>query len=153
MFHVHLHPYYIICSYEGEFMQRQKITEAKTFNPTFMYIDDVLLNNNPNFANEILPIYPQRTSDKGNDRNSFLCLISWHLPQTGHQWSTFYYNNRNDFSFAIVNFPHLDSNTQTTPCIDLIFHNSYATLELAVCTHAFHNLTVFRVLNYLIKDF
>ena len=56
----------------------KKITEAKAFNPTFMYIDDVRLNNNPNFANEILPIYPQRTIDNGNDRNSFLCLISSH---------------------------------------------------------------------------
>jgi hypothetical protein len=44
-------------SYEAEFIQKlikdKQITESNAFNLTFMYIDDVLSINNPNFANWI----------------------------------------------------------------------------------------------------
>jgi hypothetical protein len=42
-------------SYESEFTQkqRQNNTEAKAFNLTFKYNDDVLSINNPDFANGI----------------------------------------------------------------------------------------------------
>ena len=49
-------------SYESEFLQKlvkdKKIHEARAFNSTYMYIDDVLSINNSRFA-EFLPlIYP-----------------------------------------------------------------------------------------------
>jgi hypothetical protein len=51
-----------LCSYESEFLQKlvqdKKIHEARAFNFTYRYIDDVLFINNSRFA-EILPlIYP-----------------------------------------------------------------------------------------------
>ena len=51
-----------LCSYESEFLQDlvkdKKIHEARAFNFTYRYIDDVLSINNPRFA-EFLPlIYP-----------------------------------------------------------------------------------------------
>ena len=72
--------------------QRQNNTEAKAFNRTSrykkkMYIDDIMSINNLNFANLILLIYPKKIWNK---RNSFLCLISWQLPQISHQWLTSY---------------------------------------------------------------
>jgi hypothetical protein len=39
--------------------QRQKITEAKSPNLTFVYIDDILSINDPHFTNWIPLIYPQ----------------------------------------------------------------------------------------------
>jgi hypothetical protein len=49
-------------SYEAEFIQnndqRQKITEAKSPNLTFVYIDDILSINDPHFTNWIPLIYP-----------------------------------------------------------------------------------------------
>jgi hypothetical protein len=52
----------LLYSYESEFLQHlvkdKKIHEAKAFNFTYRYIDDVLSINNPRFA-EFLPlIYP-----------------------------------------------------------------------------------------------
>ena len=40
--------------------QRQKITEAKSPNLTFVYIDDILSINNPHFPNWIPLIYPKK---------------------------------------------------------------------------------------------
>lgn len=94
--------------YEAEFMhkliQKKIITEAKAFILAFGHIDDVLWLNNPNFANMIPLIYPQR-----NNRNSFLGL--------NRQLSTSYYNKTKDFTFAIMNFSHLDSILATTPML------------------------------------
>ena len=84
--------YLFLYSNEAEFIQKlfkdKQIIEAKAFNLTFMYIVDVLSINNPNFANCIPLMYPQRIWYKGNNRNSFVCLHSWHLPLIWHQWST-----------------------------------------------------------------
>jgi hypothetical protein len=45
---------FFICSYESEFLQNlvkyKKIREARTFNFTYRYSDDVLSINNPRFA-------------------------------------------------------------------------------------------------------
>lgn len=40
--------------------QRQNNTEAKAFKSTSRYIDDIMSINNPNFANLILLIHPQK---------------------------------------------------------------------------------------------
>ena len=55
-------PDLFLCLYESEFLQNivkdKKIHEARAFNFTYRYIDDVLSINNPRFA-EFLPlIYP-----------------------------------------------------------------------------------------------
>ena len=55
-------PDLFVCLYESEFISNlvkyKKIHEARAFNFTYRYIDDVLSINNPRFA-EFLPlIYP-----------------------------------------------------------------------------------------------
>jgi hypothetical protein len=51
-----------LCSYESEFLQKlvkdKKIHEARTFNFTYRYIDDVLSINNSRFAAFLPLIYP-----------------------------------------------------------------------------------------------
>jgi hypothetical protein len=60
-------------------------------------------------------IYPRRTWDKVNNRNSFLLLTDCHWLQldTIGSISTRFYVKRDDFNFTIINFPLLDSNIQT----------------------------------------
>ena len=42
---------------------------------------------------------------------------------------------------------------QPLPRMEFIIHNSYTTLQLAVCIQTCYNVTVFWALNYQIKDF
>jgi hypothetical protein len=98
-----------IVSYENA----TKITEAKIFNFAFMYIGDIRSINNPDFANWIPLIYPQRTWDKGNYRNMVLHDITSN--DTNGQPSIRRYDKGDDYNFAIINCPHLDSNIPTAP--------------------------------------
>lgn len=68
--------------YEAEVMHKQ------AFILTFGHIDDVLWLNNPNFADMIPLIYPQR-----NNRNSFLSL--------NRQLPTSYCNKTEDFTLPL----------------------------------------------------
>jgi hypothetical protein len=61
---------YVIDEFKSEFLQNlvkdKKIHEARAFNFTYRYIDDVLSINNPRFA-EFLPlIYPPELEIKDN---------------------------------------------------------------------------------------
>ena len=94
-------------SYESEFLQKlvkdKKVHEARAFNFTYRYIDDVLSINNSIFA-EFLPlIYPP----------SFLDLYL-EFDDSG-QLSTKIYDKRDDFNFKIINFPNMCSNIPTSP--------------------------------------
>ena len=103
-------------SYESEFLQKlvkdKKIHEARAFNITYRYIDDVLSINNSRFA-EFLPlIYPselevKETTDTTSS-SSFLDLYSGQL-------STKIYDKRGDFNFKIINFPNMCSNIPASP--------------------------------------
>jgi hypothetical protein len=94
-------------------LSKTKITEAKIFNFAFMYIGDIRSINNPDFANWIPLIYPQRTWDKGNYRNMVLHDITSN--DTNGQPSIRRYDKGDDYNFAIINCPHLDSNIPTAP--------------------------------------
>ena len=50
-----------------------------------------------------------------NNRKSFNCFSSWHLPQMWYQRSSSsrLYDKRDDYNFAIINCPHLDSSIST----------------------------------------
>jgi hypothetical protein len=65
------------------------------------------------FANWIPLIYPQRTWDKGNYRNMVLHDITSN--DTNGQPSIRRYDKGDDYNFAIINCPHLDSNIPTAP--------------------------------------
>ena len=108
-------------SYETEFLQdlvkKKKIKEARSFNFTYRYIDDVLSINNPNFSDWIPLIYPteleiKETTDTASSA-SFLDLFL-EFDTNGHL-STRIYDKRDDFNFDIINFPHLDSNIPSSP--------------------------------------
>ena len=107
-------------SYEAEFIQnndqRQKITEAKSPNLTFVYIDDILSINDPHFTNWIPLIYPQTIEIKETTETaSFSSFLDIYLTfDTNGELSYCDYDKRN-FNFAIVNFPRLDSNIPTAP--------------------------------------
>ena len=103
-------------SYESEFLQKlvkdKKIHEARAFNFTYRYIDDVLSINNSRFA-EFLPlIYPPELEVKETTDNasaaSFLDLYL-EFDDSG-QISTKIYEN-----FKIINFPNMCSNIPASP--------------------------------------
>ena len=108
-------------SYESEFLQKlvkdKRIHEARAFNFTYRYIDDVLSINNSRFA-EFLPlIYPpelevKETTDTASSA-SFLDLYL-EFDDIG-QISTKIYDKRDDFNFKIINFPNMCSNIPASP--------------------------------------
>ena len=71
--------YLFLYSYEAEFIQKlikdKQITESNAFNLTFMYIDDVLSINNPNFANWIPLMYPKEFDIKETTEIAFSASI------------------------------------------------------------------------------
>jgi hypothetical protein len=100
----------ILYSYESEFLQKlvkdKKIHEARAFNFTYRYIDDVLSINNSRFV-EFLPlIYPPEleVNETTNTASpaSFLDLYL-EFDDSG-QISTKIYDKRDDFNFKIINF-------------------------------------------------
>ena len=106
-----------VYSYESEFLQKlvkdKKIHEARAFNFTYRYIDDVLSINNSRFA-EFLPlIYPPELEVKETtDTASFASFLDLYL---SGQLSTKIYDKRDDFNFKIINFPNMCSNIPASP--------------------------------------
>ena len=107
-----------VYSYESEFLQKlvkdKKIHEARAFNFTYRYIEDVVSINNSRFA-EFLPlIYPPELEVKETtDTASFLDLFL-QFDDSG-QISTKIYDKRDDFNFKIINFPNVCSNIPASP--------------------------------------
>jgi hypothetical protein len=88
------------------FCKDKKIREARAFNFTYRYIDDVLSINNSRFA-EFLPlIYPPELEVKENtDTASSASFLDIYLEidDSGHL-STNIYDKPDDFNFKIVIF-------------------------------------------------
>jgi hypothetical protein len=109
-------------SHESEFLQKlvkdKKIHEARAFNFTYRYIDDILSINNSRFA-EFLPlIYPPELEVKETTSSasstSFLDLYL-EFDYSG-QLSTKIYDKRDDFNFKIIIFvPNMCSNIPASP--------------------------------------
>ena len=98
-------------------MKDKKIHEARDFNFTYRYIDDVLSINNSRFA-EFLPlIYPPELEVKETTNTassaSFLDLYL-EFDDSG-QLGTKIYDKRDDFNFKIINFPNMCSNIPASP--------------------------------------
>jgi hypothetical protein len=88
------------------------IHEARAFNFTYRYIDDVLSINNSRFA-EFLPlIYPPELEVKETtDTPSSASFLDLYLEfDDCGQISTKIYDKRDDFNFKIINFPNMCSN-------------------------------------------
>ena len=108
-------------SYESEFLQKlvkdKKIHEARAFNFTYRYIDDVLSINNSRFV-EFLPlIYPPELEVKETtDTASSASFLDLYLEFDDRgQLSTKIYDKRDDFNFKIINFPNMCSNIPASP--------------------------------------
>ena len=107
-------------SYEAEFIQgllkRGNKKLAQSFNFTYRYIDDVLSLNNANFSDYLHSIYPEELEIKDTTESShsasYLDLL---LDIDDTKLCTKIYDKRDDFDFAIVNFPFLDSNIPASP--------------------------------------
>ena len=110
-----------VYSYESEFLQKlvkdKKIHEARAFNFTYRYIDDVSSINNSRFA-EFLPlIYPPELEVKEttDTASSASCLDLYLEYDESGQLSTKIYDKRDDFNFKIINFPNMCSNIPASP--------------------------------------
>jgi hypothetical protein len=99
------------------FVKNKKIHEARAFNFTYRYIDDVLSINNPRNT-EFLPlIYPPELEIKEtSDTASSASFLDLYLElDDSCQLSTKIYDKRDDFNFKIINFPNMCSNIPASP--------------------------------------
>ena len=105
----------------AEFLQKlvkdKKIHEARAFNFTYRYIDDVLSINNSRFAECFPLIFPPELEIKETiyTVSSALFLdVYLDLDDSG-QLSTKIYDKRDDFNFKIINFPNMCSHIPASP--------------------------------------
>jgi hypothetical protein len=110
-----------ILIYASEFLQKlvidKKIHEARAFNFTYRYIDDVLSINNSRFA-EFLPlIYPPDLEvNEITDTASSASFLDLYLEfDDSGQLSTDIYYKRDNFKFKIIYFPNMCSNIPVSP--------------------------------------
>jgi hypothetical protein len=103
-------------SYESEFLQKlvkdKKIHEARAFNFSYRYIDDVLSINKSRFT-EFLPLIypPELEANETTDTPSTASFLDIYLEiEDSGQLSTKIYDKRDDFNFEIINFPNMCSN-------------------------------------------
>jgi hypothetical protein len=108
-----------------EFLQNlvkdKKIHEARAFNFTYRYIDDILSINNSRFA-EFLPlIYPSELEVKDTtDTASSASFLGLYLEfDESGQLTTKIYDKRDDFNFKIINFLNMRSNIPASPAYAL----------------------------------
>ena len=82
------------------------------FNTTSRYLDDISFKNinNVYFDNMVSQIYPSELQlNKANTSDTEAAFFDLHLSISNNIVSTKIYDKRDDFNFAIVNFPFLDS--------------------------------------------
>ena len=110
-------------SYESEFLQKlikdKKIHEARAFNFTYRYIDEVLSINNSRFA-EFLPlIYPPELEAKETtDTASSATFLDLYLEfDDSGQISTKIYDKWDDFNYKIIHFSNLCGQYTSFSCI------------------------------------
>ena len=103
-------------SYESEFLQKlvkdKKIHEARAFNFTYRYIDDVLSINDSRLAECLPGLEIKETADTA----SFAPFLDAYLEfDDSDQLSTKIYDKRDDFNIKIINFPNTCSNIPASP--------------------------------------
>ena len=101
---------------------KHDISKAIQFSNTFRYIDDLFSTNNVDFGNYISAICPPELQLTDTSTSSTqVCYLDTHI-KTGSTNTPFHisiYNKRDDFTFRIVNFPHMDSNIPANPELSL----------------------------------
>jgi hypothetical protein len=108
-------------SYDADSIQgllkknEKKLT--RSFNFTFLYIDDVLSLNNSRFGNFVNRIYLIEIEIKDTidtDRSASYLDLHFEIDSEG-RLPTRLYHKRDDFIFLIVNFPFISSNLPVAP--------------------------------------
>jgi hypothetical protein len=114
-------------SSEAEFVQKLLWDNNKqltvSFNHTFRCIDDVLSINNHNCHNYIHLIYPDEleiNDTTESDKSASYLDILLSIDSNG-RLTTSLSDKRDDFEFAIVNFPFLCSNIPLSPTYGVYF--------------------------------
>ena len=118
----YLKTYFHIHTIEAEFVQKLLRDKNKklavSFNFTYRYIDDVLSIYNNNFHSYVHLIYPDELEEIKDTTESDRCAsyldILLNIDSDGRLTTTLY-DKRDDFDFAIVNFPFLYSNVPLSP--------------------------------------
>ena len=81
----------LLFSFEEEFVRNllheKKKSEAVTFNLTFLYIDDILLNYNDNFHSDVDSIYPIKLEIK-DIIESPMSASYLYILLNSHSWQT-----------------------------------------------------------------
>ena len=114
---------------------KQDITKAIQFSNTFRYIDDLFSINNVDFGNYISAIYPLELQLTDTSKSSTeVCYLDTNI-KTGSTNTPFririsIYDKRDDFTFQIVNFPHLDSNIPANPAYGVYISQYISTGEI-----------------------
>ena len=110
-----------VYSYESKFLQKlvkeKKMHEARAFNFTYRYIDDVLSINNSRFA-EFLPLIytAEQKVKETTDAASSASFLDLYLEfDDSGQLNTKMYDKRDDFNFKFINFPNMCSNIPASP--------------------------------------
>ena len=99
--------------YERDFMLGlSKDTQAdiiSAFNDTSRYLDDICNIDNEYFDTMVPLIYPKELElNKANDNDTNASFLDLQLTINKNKITTKIYDKRDDFSFNIVNYPHLD---------------------------------------------
>ena len=108
-------------TFEYDFMvktMKQDIAKAIQFSDTFRYIDDLFSINNVDFRNYISAIYSSELQLKDTSiLSTEVCYLDTNI-KTGDVNTPFCISicdKRDDFTFRVVSFPHMDSNIPTNP--------------------------------------
>ena len=108
-------------TFEYDYMlktMKQDMPKAVAFSNTFHYIDDLISINNETFGPSISDIYLSELELKETTLASMeVCYLDTKI-RHGDSNTPFHisiYDKRDDFTFRIVNFPHMDSNIPANP--------------------------------------
>ena len=103
----------LLFCYESDYVEklsRENMVLARKFNFNRRYIDDLFVANFPEFKDHIYKIYPRELEIKLESNNPLeVSYLDLHIVSQNSNLIFTVYDKRDDFNFAIVNYPFIDS--------------------------------------------
>ena len=97
-------------------MDNNQTNIIEAFNSTSRYLDDLLNIDNPYFEQMVGQIYPTELQlNKAKSSDTEALLLDLNLSIANGIVSSKIYDKRDDYNFAIVNFPFLDGDVPRSP--------------------------------------